>query len=61
MTDQASIEKLRKLETDQVPGERTEPAFFDRDDVEMLFRCLMQFARHLAKKHGFTIKQWPEN
>lgn len=32
----------------------------DRDDIEMLFRCIMQMARHLAKKYGFTIKQWPE-
>lgn len=33
----------------------------DREDIEMLFRCLMQFARHLARKYGFNIKQWPEN
>jgi hypothetical protein len=34
----------------------------DRDDIEMLFRCLMQFARHLARKYGFTIKAIaPEN
>jgi hypothetical protein len=32
----------------------------DRDDIEMLFRCGMQFMRYLAKKYGFTIKQWPE-
>ena len=38
----------------------TEPDEMDRGDIEMLFRCLMQFARHLAKKYGFTIKQWPE-
>lgn len=36
-------------------------SLLDRDDIEMLFRCLMQIARHLAKKYGFTIKQWPEN
>lgn len=36
------------------------PDQMDRGDIEMLFRCLMQFARHLAKKYGFTIKQWPE-
>jgi uncharacterized C2H2 Zn-finger protein len=34
---------------------------FDREDIEMLFRCLMQFARHLAKKHGFTIKAYEPN
>lgn len=33
----------------------------DREDIGMLFRCIMQFARHLAKKYGFTIRQWPEN
>lgn len=31
-----------------------------REDFEMLFRCGMQFMRYLAKKYGFTIKQWPE-
>lgn len=30
----------------------------DREDIEMLFRCLMQFCRHLAKKHKFTIKSY---
>jgi hypothetical protein len=33
----------------------------DREDIEILFRCLMQFLRHLAKKYGFKIKQYPEN
>lgn len=33
----------------------------DLEDIEMLFRCLMQFLRHLAKKYGFRIKQYPEN
>lgn len=28
----------------------------DKDDLEMLFRCAMQFMRHIAKKYGFTIK-----
>jgi hypothetical protein len=37
------------------------PDQMDRGDIEMLFRCMMQMARHLAKKYGFTIKQWPEN
>lgn len=30
----------------------------DREDIEMLFRCLIQFARHLARKYSFTIKQY---
>jgi hypothetical protein len=33
----------------------------DREDIEIFFRCLMQFLRHLAKKYGFKIKQYPEN
>lgn len=36
------------------------PEQVDRADVEMFFRCIMQMARHLAKKYDFTIKQWPE-
>ena len=42
-------------------GQQPEPVTLDRDVIEMFFRCLMQFARFLAKKYGFTIKQWPEN
>jgi len=33
----------------------------DRDDIEMIFRCLMQICRHFAGKYGFRIKQYPEN
>jgi len=33
----------------------------DRDDIEMLFRCAMQFLRYLAKKYGFKIKPYPES
>lgn len=40
------------------PPER--PAAMDRDDAEHFFRCFIQMARYLAKKYGFTIKQWPE-
>ena len=48
---------------DEVAANEPQPEepSFDRADIEMLFRCLMQFVRHLAKKYGFTIKQWPEN
>lgn len=39
-----------------------QPGFLSahREDMQMLFRGIMQFARYLAKKYGFTIKQWPE-
>lgn len=33
----------------------------DREDIQELFRAAMMFMRHLAKKYGFTIRQWPEN
>lgn len=44
-----------KQDTAQKPAEMTE-----REDAEMFFRSMMQYLRHLAKKYGFTIKQWPE-
>ena len=61
MTDERLTDRQLLPPTDVMVLEPPEPATFDRADIEMLFRCLMQFARHLAKKYGFTIKQWPEN
>jgi len=30
----------------------------DKEDLEMLFRCAMQFFRHLAKKYALRIKAY---
>lgn len=34
----------------------------DRDDIQAIFRCLMDVCRHFAKKYGFRIKSYePED
>ena len=33
----------------------------DREDIEAFFRAAMMFLKHLAKKYGLKIKQYPEN
>lgn len=34
----------------------------DKDDIEMIFRCLMQICRHFAKKYKLRIKAYePES
>jgi hypothetical protein len=62
MTDQELIEQEQIARPDLVALIRAifREEHSRRDDIQMIFRCLMQFARHLAKKYGFTIKQWPE-
>lgn len=66
MDDREDAEKRERIQQAKgsmagliAPTEQSDETM-DRSDIEMLFRSIMQFARHLAKKYGFTIKQWPE-
>lgn len=61
MTDQQELEILKQQQPDLVAAMRAVIREETASDLEMLFRCLMQLARHLARKYGFTIKQWPES